>query len=53
MNKIFIICEGETEQIFCREILSSYLLKSNIQVKTPLIKKSHGGIVPWEYIKTG
>lgn len=51
MKKIFIICEGETEQEFCNKTLSPYLFRSDIQIQTPLIKKSHGGIVPWKYIK--
>lgn len=51
MKRLIIICEGETEQEFCKDVLYNYLQKKDIYIETPLIKKSLGGIVPWESLK--
>ena len=51
MKRVIIICEGPTEVEFCTEILGSELAKCEIYVEAPLIKHSHGGIVPWATIK--
>lgn len=52
MKRLIIICEGQTEQSFCNEIIAPYLkTKNNIDIQTPLPKKSHGGIVKWEQLK--
>ena len=51
MNRIIIICEGQTEQEFCNTILSPYFSTLDIYVQAPLIKKSMGGIVKWEDLK--
>lgn len=51
MKLLIIICEGETEQEFCKYILSPYLFTKNIIVQSPLIKKSGGGIGSWESLK--
>lgn len=51
MKRLIIICEGETEQEFCKDVLYGYLQNIDIYIETPLIKKSLGGIVPWEYLK--
>lgn len=51
MKRVIVICEGPTEQEFCLEVLSEELLKHEVYVEAPLIKHSHGGIVPWEAIK--
>lgn len=45
MKKLFIICEGPTEQEFCENLLKDYL--SNVEIRVPLIKHSGGGVVPW------
>lgn len=45
MKNLFIICEGPTEQEFCEAVLKDYL--SNVELRTPLIKHSGGGVVPW------
>lgn len=45
MKKLFIVCEGPTEQEFCEDVLKDYL--SNVELKAPLIKHSGGGVIPW------
>ena len=51
MKRVIIICEGPTEVEFCTEILGPELAKREVYVEAPLIKHSHGGIVPWTTIK--
>lgn len=51
MKRLIIICEGETEQEFCKDVLYSHFISKDIAIETPLIKKTMGGIVAWEYIK--
>lgn len=51
MKRLIIICEGETEQEFCQDVLYPYFLEKNIQVFYPTIKKSNGGIVKWNTLK--
>ncbi len=51
MKRLIIVCEGPTENEFCLEVLAPALLKSEIIVEAPLVKKSNGGIVPWPSIK--
>ena len=50
-KKIIIICEGPTEQEFVRDVLSPHFLSKEIYITNPLIKKSGGGIVPWNILK--
>ena len=47
MKRVVIVCEGPTEQEFCKEILCDYFIKKDICIETPLIKHSGGGVVPW------
>lgn len=47
MKRIIIICEGPTEREFCNTILAPYFEPMGIYLNAPLIKHSHGGIVPW------
>lgn len=51
MKRLIIVCEGPTEQEFCTEVLGVEFAKHNIYVEAPVIKHSHGGIVPWTTIK--
>lgn len=51
MKRLIIVCEGQTEKEFCNDVLAPALLKNDIYLETPLIKKSNGGIVPWPKIK--
>jgi hypothetical protein len=51
VKRLIIICEGETEQEFCKTVLSSHFLSKNIQLQYPKIKKSNGGIVKWTVLK--
>lgn len=51
MIRVIIICEGETEKQFCKDILSPYFIPKGIQIQPPLIKKSMGGIVKWSELK--
>lgn len=52
MKRLIIICEGETEQEFCKDVLYNHFISRDIVIETPLIKKSMGGIVAWEHIKS-
>lgn len=52
MKRLIVICEGPTEQEFCNVVLSNHLEKFNIEVVAPVIKKSNGGIVPWNSIRS-
>lgn len=51
MKRLIIVCEGQTEQSFCKNVLSPYFLLKGIFVEAPTIKHSHGGIVPWDTLK--
>ena len=51
MKRVIIICEGPTEQEFCTDVLTPYFFTKDILIQAPLIKKSGGGIVPWETLK--
>ena len=51
MKRIIVICEGPTEKEFCDTILSPYFAPQGIYLNAPLIKHSHGGIVPWPLLK--
>ena len=51
MKRIIIVCEGETEQEFCKDILRSHFYAKNILIEYPTIKKTGGGIVAWDTLK--
>jgi len=51
MKRLIIICEGQTEVEFCKDVLLKFFLNKGIIIQTPLIKKSGGGIVPWNTLK--
>ena len=51
MKRIIIICEGQTEQQFCNQVLYPYFLTKGILIISQLIKKTHGGIVNWQALK--
>lgn len=51
MKRLIIVCEGPTENEFCMDVLAPVLLKNDIYVQAPLVKKSNGGTVPWQNIK--
>ena len=51
MKRIIIICEGLTEKEFCEKVLAPYLWQHEIDIQTPLIKISVGGIVKWDYLR--
>jgi len=51
MKRLIIICEGPTEQAFCKSTLQIYLQNKNVFIQTPLIKHSMGGIVKWALLK--
>lgn len=50
MKRVIVICEGQTEQEFCNTILSPYFSAMGVFINAPLIKHSHGGIVPWQHL---
>ena len=51
MKQLIIICEGQTEQEFCKKTLQPYFDKKNILIHAPLIKKSGGGVVRWSLLR--
>src|SRR5690606_4213637 len=51
MKRVIIICEGETEREFCKNVLAPHLFHHNIVIQSPLIKRSMGGIVRWPILK--
>lgn len=51
MKRVIIICEGETEREFCQKVLAPYLIHRNVNIQSPLIKRSMGGIVRWPILK--
>ena len=34
MNRLIIVCEGETEQEFCKDVLASYFREKNIYIES-------------------
>lgn len=50
VKRIIIICEGPTEQEFCRDVLIPYFSQISIYISHTLINKS-GGIVSWHKLK--
>ena len=51
MKRLIIICEGPTEQEFCKHVLVPYFYNVGIRLFYPLIRHSHGGIVCWNILK--
>jgi hypothetical protein len=51
MKRLIIVCEGPTEQEFCSSVLMQHLMKFDIVVSAPLVKKSNGGIVSWTSLR--
>jgi hypothetical protein len=51
MKRLIIVCEGPTEQTFCKTMLQVHLQNKNIFIQTPLIKHVKGGIVKWPILK--
>ena len=51
MKRLIIICEGQTEVEFCKNVLLKHFSIKEIVIYSPLIKKSGGGIVPWSTLK--
>ncbi len=51
MKRVIVICEGETEREFCKNVLAPHLFHHNIYIQSPLIKRSMGGIVRWSILK--
>ncbi len=51
MKRVIIICEGETEREFCKNVLAPHLIQHDIFIQAPLIKRSMGGIVQWVILK--
>lgn len=51
MKRLIIICEGQTELEFCKDVLYPYFFNQGVFIQTPLIKKSGGGIVSWGHLR--
>lgn len=47
MKRLVVICEGQTEQEFCKSVLYPHFLNRGILLQHPTIKRSRGGIVSW------
>lgn len=43
MKRLIIICEGETEQEFCQDVLYPHFFDKDIQISNPTIKKNKWG----------
>lgn len=51
MKRLIIVCEGQTEQEFCNDVLQPYFNQLGIFIQNPTIKKTAGGIVRWTSLK--
>lgn len=51
MKRVIIVCEGQTEQAFCNDVLQSHFNQCGIYLQSPTIKKTAGGIVSWAALK--
>jgi len=51
MTRIIVVCEGQTEQSFCNDVLLPHFSRFEIFLTTPTIKKTYGGIVRWSALK--
>ena len=51
MIRLIIVCEGQTEQAFCKSVLSPYFFGKGIVIQAPTIKHTKGGIVRWSILK--
>ncbi len=51
MKRIIIVCEGETEQRFCNNLLNKHLVSFGKLVSGVLLSKTRGGIAKWIHIK--
>ena len=51
MKRVIVICEGQTELEFCKNVLYNHFWSKGIILQGVLIKKSGGGIVPWDSLK--
>lgn len=51
MKRIIIICEGQTEQVFCDRTLGPYFIAKEYHIQAPTIKHTRGGIVKWQILK--
>ena len=50
MKRVIIVCEGQTEQRFCKIVLQPYF-EGKLNIQSPIIKESNGGIVHWKSLK--
>ena len=51
MKLLIVVCEGQTEQEFCNDVLFSHFFQHDILLKSPTIKQSKGGLVKWDVLK--
>lgn len=51
MRRLIIICEGQTENEFCKDVLSDSLKDKYYTLDFPLVKHSGGGIVHWKKLR--
>lgn len=50
-RRVVVVCEGQTEQEFCRRVLAPYLRAHGLRLDAPLIARSGGGIVKWDILR--
>lgn len=50
-QRLYIVCEGQTEQEFVKKLLAPHLLQFGVAAYAPLIKQSGGGVVKWSQLK--
>lgn len=50
MQRVIIVCEGQTEQEFCKDVLQPHLNPKGVLIHYPTIKKSAGGILAWSFL---
>ena len=51
MKRVIIVCEGQTEQEFTKDVLVPHFSSLGIFLVFPTILKSGGGIVTWSKLK--
>ena len=51
MSRAIVICEGPTEQEFCREVLGPHLSAYGVWIDAPTLQHSNGGDVRWAPVK--
>lgn len=51
MIRLIVVCEGQTEQEFCRNVLAPHLREFDVYLSAPRIEHSGGGDVRWPKVR--